>query len=255
MTDVKRISRAQLEKICPDQASLRAFENLFSTVEGSVVPDLTVALQSIADLQIVASVGASQALQAINELVRVRESMASTPGLSLDPMPMAHNEIVGLREALDGLALAPPATVSPDLSAILDALTLAPPAQLAPLVCQVCYFGDEWGLAGGATEYIGIGASATEAQASIPWPVAGTIDRLFCALDVAPGAAKSIVFTARNNGADQSLTATVSGSNTSASDASNAFTVAAGDLVSIKAASGAGAAFACIKCGFRFRPN
>lgn len=66
-------------------------------------------------------------------------------------------------------------------------------------------------------------------------PCSGTIRSLFAQLDGACGSGNQIAITVRKNGADTTLTCTISGASaTSASDLTNSFTVAAGDLLAIK---------------------
>lgn len=89
----------------------------------------------------------------------------------------------------------------------------------------------------GATVYGGlsfanyIGLSATENQRQQLISTGGTLKNLRVESTVAPGATKSIVVTLRKNGAATALTATLSNTDTQASDTSNSVTVAAGDLV------------------------
>jgi hypothetical protein len=120
---------------------------------------------------------------------------------------------------------------------------------------QTLFVGVTGGQAAGITNYLGSGAAQTEAQATIPWPQAGTIDKLYCHVSPAPGGAETFIFTFRKNAADQAVTATITGAATTANDTSNSFTVATGDLIAVKCVSSGGAATAFIKVGFRFRPD
>jgi hypothetical protein len=76
--------------------------------------------------------------------------------------------------------------------------------------------------------------SATEANVDIPACVPGTIRKLKVVLSAAPGSGKSQTFTFRKNAAGQAVTVTISDLATSASDTTNAFTVADGDLLAIQ---------------------
>ena len=86
----------------------------------------------------------------------------------------------------------------------------------------------------GATNYSLIIVSATETDAQFMAPRAGTIANLFCTLNGTPGAGKQYAFTVREDASDTILTCTVADTNTSASDTSNSFVVAAGALISLK---------------------
>ena len=68
-------------------------------------------------------------------------------------------------------------------------------------------------------------------------PAAGTLRNLKIKISVAPGAAKSYVFTVQKNSVDTGLTVTVSGAaDITGEDVTNEVTVAAGDLLSITSA-------------------
>jgi len=79
--------------------------------------------------------------------------------------------------------------------------------------------------------------NTTESQTQIPMVFAGVIDKLYIRTYSAQNAGGSLVFTLRVNGVDTALTVTVpagTASLTSVADTTNAVTVAAGDLVSMK---------------------
>lgn len=99
-------------------------------------------------------------------------------------------------------------------------------------------------VAAAATVYLGLGAeSATESVVRIVMPVAGVLRNLTVVTDGAPGAAKTYIYTVRVNGADTTLTCTVSGAvATTASDTTHSATVAAGDTVTVKLVTLAAAA-------------
>lgn len=89
-----------------------------------------------------------------------------------------------------------------------------------------------------ATEFNGLqgcaAGNATEANRDQVMPAPGVISKLHVDLNGAPAAGKSYAVTIRKAGADQTLTCTVSDSGTNCSDASNSFSVVAGDIVSVK---------------------
>ena len=76
---------------------------------------------------------------------------------------------------------------------------------------------------------------ATEANVLQSMPIAGTMTNLFIRLDAAPSGTKSYTFTVRKNGADTSLTATITGAATSGSNVVNSVSYSSGDTISVKA--------------------
>ena len=79
--------------------------------------------------------------------------------------------------------------------------------------------------------------SATEGNVSSVVPTAGTIDHLYCSIGVAPGTGKTWTITIMHNGVETSLQATVTAAATSCTPdltAGHAFTVAAGDTISVE---------------------
>lgn len=77
-------------------------------------------------------------------------------------------------------------------------------------------------------------ASAGGTSQQLLCPAAGTIKNMYVVVDSSPGASNTMTFTARKNGANQSLVTTISGGSITGNDLSNSFTVAAGDLVDIR---------------------
>lgn len=75
------------------------------------------------------------------------------------------------------------------------------------------------------------GNNGSENLATTTVPVAFTLKKLYLNLSVAPGAGTSRTWTARKNSATQTLTATVSGTNTTGSDPDNSDSYAVGDLI------------------------
>lgn len=99
-------------------------------------------------------------------------------------------------------------------------------------------------VAAGATVYFSAyGNSATETQVSFVCPVAGTIRNLYASADAAPGAAQTFTYTVRKGAADTAVTCQTSGGAATASnDTTHSATVAAGDLLTVKLVTSAGAA-------------
>ena len=98
--------------------------------------------------------------------------------------------------------------------------------------------GDSCPLTGGSTtEYIGMFgancAGTTEADAQLAMPANGTMQEFHATVDQAPGAG-SIVFTVRKNGANTSVSCTISGTARSCADSVNAVVFATGDLISVQ---------------------
>lgn len=97
-----------------------------------------------------------------------------------------------------------------------------------------------WGISGafvGATTYYavpGIAAlNTTEYRFVVPH--GATVKNLYARVGTAPGAGQGVAITVRKNGSDQTLTCTITDTNTSANDTTHSFSVAAGDDISIKA--------------------
>lgn len=99
------------------------------------------------------------------------------------------------------------------------------------------------GIAAGATEYMDTGASlATEAAAAFPISFACVVKNLYVKCQTAPGAGETVAYTLFKNGVGQTLTATISDTNTTASDTTNTVTFAAGDLMSLRIVNSASSA-------------
>lgn len=97
-------------------------------------------------------------------------------------------------------------------------------------------------LSAGATTYLTIGAAnSTASNAHFPIGVSGTITGLRASTGGSPGSGQSYTFTLYKNGAATSMTCTISDGNTSASDLTNAVTVAPGDILSVQAVASASA--------------
>lgn len=76
--------------------------------------------------------------------------------------------------------------------------------------------------------------NATQNLNEIVVPTTGTINNLFVKSDTAPGTATSFAVAIIQNGSATALSATVSGTNTTANDTSDSFSVAAGDTISVQ---------------------
>lgn len=89
-----------------------------------------------------------------------------------------------------------------------------------------------------AVRYAGISGdidwNATEINRSQVFPTGGTLSNLYVLLSTAPTAGKSYAFLLQKNGADSTITCTVSDTGTACSDLSNSVAFVAGDTVSMK---------------------
>lgn len=87
----------------------------------------------------------------------------------------------------------------------------------------------------GATNYMGVNGTfdpdPSEGWADQVCRRAGTIKNLEVSIYTAPGAGNSWDFTLRKNGADQTLTCQIAGTDTTGEDKTHEVTVAEGDLV------------------------
>ncbi len=81
-------------------------------------------------------------------------------------------------------------------------------------------------------------AAADTTEVKLRAPAAGRISGLYVQSSAAT-AGDTTVVTVRKNGSDQALACTVAAAGTQAADATNSFTVAAGDAISVKVVSGA----------------
>lgn len=98
-------------------------------------------------------------------------------------------------------------------------------------------------LAANTTGFIGFAdmCSPTETACLVTIPIAGTVKNFYATASNASGAGQSYVFTLRKNGADQTVTCTMSNT-TTCNDTTHSFAVAAGDTMTIKVVSSATAA-------------
>jgi hypothetical protein len=97
-------------------------------------------------------------------------------------------------------------------------------------------------LTAGTTSYLlpNFTETSTESMITFIVPTTGTIKYLFLNCGTAPGVAQSVIITVRINGIDSVITATVSGTNTSAMDFINSTGVVGGELITIKSVVSAG---------------
>jgi hypothetical protein len=79
----------------------------------------------------------------------------------------------------------------------------------------------------------GSGTSTTEVVETMVMPTAGTFSNLYAAVNAAPGVGTSRIFTLYKNGVAQTITATISGTATTANDTTHTVSVVAGDTVSM----------------------
>lgn len=96
------------------------------------------------------------------------------------------------------------------------------------------------------------GNSSTESAREQIVATSGTIKNLYVEETAAPGSGKSRVMTFRKNGVDQTVACTVSDTATACSDTTNSFTVAAGDIISIKSVASGSVAASSMRFGWTF---
>lgn len=108
-------------------------------------------------------------------------------------------------------------------------------------------------IAGSTTNYLCIAggtvaSNATEANRQNIVSTGGTVKNLYVATSTAQPSGGSLALTLRKNGVDTSVVVTIAASAAAGtfSDTGNSFTVAAGDLLSLKAVNGSGSASAAI---------
>ena len=77
--------------------------------------------------------------------------------------------------------------------------------------------------------------SGTESEVTQVMPVGGTLSRFSVLLNGTPGGTNSYAFTVRKNGADTTLTCTITGSAVSCADSSHSVSFETDDTISIKA--------------------
>lgn len=96
---------------------------------------------------------------------------------------------------------------------------------------------------GGATRYLRHGgAETTEAIAYFVCPYAGYVNKVILQSGGTPGAGETYTLTMRKNASDQSMTGQITNGNFAVTITTNAFTVAAGDYISVKLVGSASAA-------------
>lgn len=117
-------------------------------------------------------------------------------------------------------------------------------------ISQLAFTGRTSGIAAGTTNYIGISESLTESDQYLVTPVAGTVRNLYVVSDGSPAVGQTFIYTLRKNGVDTAVTCTTSGASTSSSDATNSFAVSAGDKLTVKLVTSAGASVRKHQHGF-----
>lgn len=108
-------------------------------------------------------------------------------------------------------------------------------------VSQLAFYGRASAIGAGTTNYLGISSSTTEADEAMVVPVSGTIRNLYVISDGSPAVGQTFTYTARKNAVDQTVTCVISGAAVTANDATHSFTVSAGDSISVKLVTSAGA--------------
>jgi hypothetical protein len=101
-------------------------------------------------------------------------------------------------------------------------------------------------LATGTTYYLGADNTppTSENDSAMLCGITGNINRLYVEVTTAPGAGESYTFTMRKNGSDESMTGSITETATTLDVTTNTFSVVAGDNISIKMVTSAGAATA-----------
>lgn len=95
----------------------------------------------------------------------------------------------------------------------------------------------------GATRYLRHGgAETTEAIAYFTCPYAGYVNKVILQSGGTPGAGETYTLTMRKNAGDQSMTGQITNGNFSVTITTNAFAVAAGDVIAVKLVGSASAA-------------
>lgn len=111
--------------------------------------------------------------------------------------------------------------------------------------------GTGFQITSGTTMYAGATESLTEANAQVPVPAITAVE-LQVGSSVAPGSGETFVVTLRANGSDTALTATIGGTDTTASS-TGSVAFSASDLLSVSIVSSSGAATGFV--GFFLKAN
>jgi hypothetical protein len=112
--------------------------------------------------------------------------------------------------------------------------------------------------AGASGFFAEFGTTGTESDALWRAPAAGRLLRLCPAVDTAPGVGQTFTYTARKNGADTALVATITGTSfggVDTWDTSGGIAVNKGDSIAIKLQTSAGAAVGRHTCELQFVPD
>ena len=112
-------------------------------------------------------------------------------------------------------------------------------------------------LSANATYYLGTSTvAATENVVATPISAPGIIKNMYVSTNTGPGGATTYAATLRKNGVDTGLTCSMTSTATTANDTTHTVTVVAGDLLSVKLVTSAGAATANgFNAGFEFQAS
>lgn len=131
----------------------------------------------------------------------------------------------------------------------LDTGTLS--AARLPTISQLACIGRTvTGIGAGVTDYLGVLDSTVEGDAFMVCPVPGTVRNLFVVADGSPAVGQTFAYTVRKNSVDQAVTCTIAGTGAIANDSTHSFPVAAGDLLTVKLVTSAGASTRKHQFGF-----
>lgn len=160
----------------------------------------------------------------VNSVAVLTGSITSGTTLNIaGPVSVAAGDVVCWRVTPTGT---PPAQTVVQISCIFTATTTGKSVLFAMQAT------------GTAAQYLALGcANATTRTAlntAIPMPTAGVIDKMYVAVQTAPGVGNTRVYTLYKNGSPTALTVTVADAATSGSMTGGAVSFAAGDTVNIR---------------------
>lgn len=115
------------------------------------------------------------------------------------------------------------------------------------------YLWSVMGSLSAATLYFAQPGASAATTTEFRWPVTYTqeIRNLYVKLGTAPGGGETVVITLRKNGSNQTLSVTISGTDTTGNDTTHTFTVAAGDELSIGVTTSGGGTPANVTIGYQ----
>lgn len=130
-----------------------------------------------------------------------------------------------------------------------DGELLAPLFGLSPAIMQFSSGGDT--LSSGTTHYLGVAHSNTNASfARCPSPYSGTIKNFRVQMSSTPGTGESYDIEVMDGASASGVAVTISDSDNSASDLVNTRAIVAGDQISIRVITSAGASARAVSCTF-----